>query len=242
VGDWPERLRLVPRKLMLAALGAVVVGVAGVAWWSLRPSTAPVEMTLPMASSAPSAATGPEPAPARGAPSAAPGAGSVGDAGSPGPTVTLTVHAAGAVAVPGLYRLPAGSRVADLVNAAGGLSGDGDADRVNLASPLNDGQRVYLPRHGEAVPAVEAGDEGVSPASDSPGGPGPGGPQAAAIVNLNTATAEQLDTLPGVGPSTAAAIIEHRRQHGPFKSPDGLLDVRGIGPAKLGEMRSRVTV
>jgi len=151
---------------------------------------------------------------------------------------TLVVHAAGAVAHPGLFRLPPGSRVADLLEAAGGLSGDADVDRVNLAGPLTDGTRVYGPRVGEAAPPAVATD-GSPGASGSTGTADRG---AKAPLDLNTATAEQLDGPPGVGPSTAAAIVDFRRRKGPFRSVDALLDVPGIGPAKLEQLRKLVRV
>jgi competence protein ComEA len=167
----------------------------------------------------------------------APGAG--GQPAAPIPTTSTTappelvVHAAGAVVAPGVLRLPTGSRVEDLLAAAGGPSPDADVDRVNLAAPLADGQRVWIPRVGEATPPEVPGD--------APGPPGAGG-EAEGPVDLNTATAEQLDTLPGVGPATAAAIIEHRERQGPFRSVEDLLDVPGIGDAKLAQLRDLVSV
>jgi competence protein ComEA len=152
----------------------------------------------------------------------------------------LVVHAAGAVAVPGVHRVPGGSRVADLLVAAGGPAPDADLDRVNLAAPLTDGERVWIPRVGEEAPPVVAG----TPPAPAPGGDGAGGAPGAAAgpVDLNTATAVELDTLPGVGPATAAAIIEHRERAGPFRSVDDLLDVPGIGDAKLAQLRDLVVV
>jgi competence protein ComEA len=125
------------------------------------------------------------------------------------------------------------------VSAAGGLRADADPDRVNLAAPLTDGQRVVVPVLGQPAPVdVGTGAAGGAAAGASgdaaDGGAGP--------VDLNTATADQLDTLPGVGPSTAAAIIDHRDASGPFASVDELLDVRGIGEAKLEALRDLVTV
>lgn len=142
--------------------------------------------------------------------------------------------------------MAAGGRVDDLVRSAGGLASDADPDRVNLAAPVVDGERVWVPRRGEVEPpAVVAGAGGggsaVGPAS-SPGGRSSSVPAAPVIVDLNTATAEQLDTLPGVGPATAAAILRYRDQHGPFSSVDDLLEVRGIGDAKLEQIRSLAKV
>jgi competence protein ComEA len=158
----------------------------------------------------------------------------------------MWIAAAGAVNRPGLYRLRAGARVSELLVAAGGLAVDADVDRLNLAAILLDGQRLYVPRRGEAtVPSVVTGDGGSPPTS--PSGPGASGsepdtPSREHPVNLNTATAADLDRLPGVGPSTAAAIIDHRTKNGPFHAVDDLALVRGIGPAKLEQLRSLVTV
>lgn len=141
----------------------------------------------------------------------------------PGPVV---VHVAGAVAAPGVQELAPGSRVIDAVAAAGGLMPDADAGRVNLAAELVDGTQVYVPRVGEAAPAPVSG-----------GGGSEQGP-----VDLNTADAALLETLPGIGPAIAAAIIDHRERNGPFGSVDSLLEVRGIGEAKLAQLRDLVRV
>jgi competence protein ComEA len=147
-------------------------------------------------------------------------------------TTELVVHAAGAVVVPGVHRLPGGSRVQDVLAAAGGPTPDADLDRVNLAAPVVDGERVWIPRMGEEAPPLAPGGS-PAPAAGAP---------TAGPVDLNTATAEQLDTLPGIGPATAAAIIEHRERNGPFRSVDELLDVPGIGDAKLAQLRDLVSV
>jgi competence protein ComEA len=143
----------------------------------------------------------------------------------------VVVHAAGAVGRPGLYRLPPAARVADVLAAAGGATTDADLDRINLAATVEDGQQVYVPRVGEPMPPAAPG-----------GGSGPAPDEAAGPVNLNTADAIELETLPGVGPATAEAIIAHRDEHGPFESADELLDVPGIGQAKLDRLRDLVTV
>jgi len=139
------------------------------------------------------------------------------------------VHVAGAVQAPGVYRLKPGSRVIDAVSAAGGVASDSNSDAINLAAVLADGERVYVPRVGEAAPVVVSGG---STASSAPSGP----------VDLNAASADDLDTLPGVGPATAAAILAYRERHGPFASVDDLAKVRGIGQAKLDALRGLVTV
>jgi competence protein ComEA len=194
---------------ILAGGVAVVAGLLA-ALWLLRPPEPPPEAALPFASTttalapASTSTTGPE---------------------------VVVVHVAGAVAAPGLHELTPGARVADAIAAAGGLSPQADAARINLAAPVVDGARVYVLAAGEEEPAVAVG----SPlASGSDPGTGP--------VNLNTADADALDSLPGVGPATAAAILQHRAEVGAFTSVDQLLDVPGIGEAKLEALRDLVTV
>lgn len=144
------------------------------------------------------------------------------------PRGEVVVHVAGAVHAPGVYVLASVSRVDDAIAAAGGALPDGDLDRLNLAAPLVDGSRVFVPVVGEAVPVP------VEPISgDSSSG-------AAVIVDLNVADVSALERLPGVGPATAAAIVAHRDEHGPFASVDELLDVPGIGPAKLSTLEPLV--
>ena len=144
---------------------------------------------------------------------------------------TVTVHVAGAVRVPGLYRLPEGSRIADAIEAAGGVDSEVDIDRVNLAATIADGARIDIARLGvpNPDPPVLQGGE-------------PGSPSASGPVDLNTATQQQLEALPGIGPSTATAIIDQRRRLGRFERVEDLLDVRGIGEAKLGQLRALVVV
>jgi competence protein ComEA len=140
----------------------------------------------------------------------------------------LVVHVAGAVNAPGVYELATGSRVIDAVGAAGGFAADANPDAVNLAALVGDSERVYVPVRGESI----------APVATEPGG------VLAEVwpININSADATRLEDLPGVGPATAAAIIAHRDQKGPFASVDQLADVRGIGPAKLDAIRALVTV
>lgn len=134
----------------------------------------------------------------------------------------LVVDVAGAVARPGLYHLAAGTRIADAVAAAGGLARNADATLVNLAAPLADGEQVLVPRRGAA---------GMS----SGGVPSPASP-----LDLNTATVDQLDALPGIGPATAQKIIDYRQAHGPFRAVAELEGVPGIGPSKLAQLQGLV--
>ncbi len=150
---------------------------------------------------------------------------------SPEPEV-LVVHVAGAVASPGIHQLPLGARVADAIAAAGGVTPTADTTRINLAAPVADGERVYVLAVGEASPPLVAG--GALPTG--------GGSATAGPVNLNTADAAALEELPGVGPATAAAILEHRGKVGAFTSVEQLLDVPGIGEVKLEALRDLVTV
>jgi competence protein ComEA len=147
---------------------------------------------------------------------------------------------------PGLVTIAAeGSvpvRVADVIAAAGGLAAGADTDALNLAAPVADGQRVFVPRRGAEAPAVADVDPDVGANVVS----GRSAPDAVSdpsrSIDLNRATAAELEALPGVGPATAAAIVEHRSRRGRFRSPEQLLDVPGIGPAKLAALRERVRV
>jgi competence protein ComEA len=203
--SWRDRLELLvqpssvpPAQLVLGLAGVVALAVVG--WLLLRePPGPPPESTMPRARAASTATT----------------------------AVEVVVHAAGAVRRPGLYRLPAGSRVDDLVRAAGGLGEQADLDRINLAALVADGARVYVARVGEVPPSAPAGE---------------GGEASTGPLDLNTATLDQLDELPGVGPSTAKAILDERGRRGRFSSVDDLLAVRGIGPAQLDALRDLVTV
>jgi competence protein ComEA len=142
----------------------------------------------------------------------------------------VAVHVAGRVRRPGLVRLAAGSRVVDAVRAAGGTTPGADLDAVNLARKLVDGEQVRIPAHGQAAPAAA-----------TPGAPGATAGQVAGPLDLNTATAEQLDTLPGVGEVTAGRIVAYRTAH-PFTSVDELLEVPGIGQRRFEQLKDLVTV
>ena len=246
----------------LATAVGTLVAVAVAAWWLLRTPALPVEARLPRAASSGSARTttagSRPPRVAAGAattvlPGGSPGAGPPSvtspapspvpqGATSSAPVTTIVVQVAGKVARPGVYHLPADARVVDLVDAAGGVIGDGDAGGVALAARLADGQRVVVPAVGEHV---AVGGNGASPSAPSGGAAaaGPAGvPTADDPVDLNTATLADLDRLPGVGPATAAAIVAYRDAHGPFRTVDDLGEVRGIGPARLEALRALVRV
>lgn len=139
----------------------------------------------------------------------------------------VVVHVVGAVARPGVYVLPTGSRVGAAVEAAGGLLDDAAPQGVNLARFVRDGEQLCVPTIGEAAaPTAAAG------ASGAPGG----------LVDINTADVALLDTLPGIGPATAERIVRDRAANGPFRTVDDLQRVTGIGPKKLEQLRDLVTV
>ena len=201
-----------PARLVTGIVSLSALAVGG--WLLVRAPAPPVESLMPRATPMPSpTSTGP---------------------------ATVVVHVAGAVARPGVYTLPAGSRAVDAVAAAGGAVRGADLAALNLAVVLVDTEQVYVPvlgREGSralVAPRLRPGASGSGGAATNAG--------PSAKVDLNTATAEQLDALPGVGPATAAAIVDHRTRHGPFTSVDGLLDVAGIGEAKLAALRDLVMV
>jgi competence protein ComEA len=172
---------------------------------------------------------------------------------------TIVVHVAGAVTTPGVYRLPSDARVEDAIVAAGGPVFGADVDSLNRAQRLIDGQRIGVPLIGQTDGVADGPGIGVSggtPATTADGGAAPGGVtdgsssasgtgiavSATQPVNLNTATQAELETLPGVGPSIAGAIIAERDARGGFGTPRDLLDVRGIGESRLAQLEPLVTV
>ena len=143
------------------------------------------------------------------------------------PSPRLVVHVVGAVRRPGLYRLAGGARIADALRRAGGATRRADLSLVNLAAPVSDGTQVVVPRR---APPVAPGSTAGGADAAAPAGP----------IHLNTATVDQLDELPGVGPVTAQKIIDYREQHGAFSSVDDLDAIPGIGPARLEQLRDLV--
>ena len=168
------------------------------------------------------------------APGGAPNSGFVG-AEAP----RLLIHVLGEVQQPGVYELAAESRVVDAVSAAGGFTERADTGSMNLARKLTDGEQVYVTAVGETRPpnADAPVDGGPGAGSGAGGGSGSGG-----LVNLNTATAAELETLPRIGPAMAQRILDYRTANGPFTSVDELTDVPGIGEATLEGLRELVTV
>ena len=185
---------------------AVALVVALVVYFAVRVEPPPIEDTIPMSGS-----TVISPMPSSIA------------------AFVLTVHVGGEVVHPGVYSLPAGSRVVDAVEAAGGVTSKAHTDAINLAAPLVDSEQVIVPRKGSRVTRkLERQTDGVATSGN-------------ALVNVNTASVSELDGLPGVGPATAKAIVDMRASKGQYGSAEDLLDVPGIGPAKLAQIRPLIT-
>lgn len=215
--DWIEWFGLA--RIITSAIAVGIVCVGG--WWLIRTPAAPPESALPVAvaGGAQGSVTLPPPSTSDSLTT---------DIVDAGPSAVV-VHVAGAVLVPGVFELPASSRVADAIDRAGGPSADADVGALNLAAPLVDGTRVYVPEVGEDVPIAVAApglDPTASGVDTMPAGP----------IDVNRASARELETLPGVGPATAAAIVTERDRNGPFVSFADLERVPGIGPAKLAAM------
>lgn len=236
----PTRPRLALSLRLGAVVGALLTAVC-LSWWGIAngspPAAVSVDALEPSPGASPRAASASGPSPAESS------------AGGP------TVHVVGAVVSPGVYQLALGARVHEAIAAAGGAAPDADVDRLNLAASVQDGVRLRVPRRGEPVEpqAAPAGGEGaageaVAGASDggaTPGGGGGGASGKAAAgrkVNINTATAEDLGTLPRVGPVLAQRIVEYRAAHGRFSAPEDLDAVSGIGPKMLESLLPLVTV
>ena len=203
---------------MSTAVAVAVVAVG--AWWVVRVPPAPVESSISFTATS-LAGGASESVPTEAIPS-----------------LGIVVHVAGEVKNPGVYTLSNSARMIDAVLAAGGATARADLEVINLATPLMDSSQIYVPAKGAAERPVFArpqpGVNGVQSTQSSPDTNG--------IVNINRASVTELDALPGVGPSTAQAIVDYRTTNGPFGSPEDLLNVRGIGPAKFDAMRKLVGV
>ena len=168
------------------------------------------------------------------------------------PPTSISVHVVGAVRHAGVYVLAPGSRANDALRAAGGAQQGADTAAVNLAAVVHDGEQLFIPtrRATAAVPprrlqvmspstrATSTTASSVSPVVSSVASGSTGQPNG--VISISTATQQELESLPGVGPATASAIVAHRRAHGPFRRVDDLLNVKGIGESKLAAMRSRI--
>ncbi|MBH0247223.1 ComEA family DNA-binding protein [Streptomyces cavourensis] len=225
------RLRwgLAPRTVAALTLVLLVaVGLAAFHFWSVRPQEvrapeAVAEDPLRAGAGAGAGAGGAVPRPVAGAPPSPP----------PEPAGEIVVDVAGKVHRPGVQRLPAGSRVADALRAAGGVRAGADVTGLNRARVLMDGEQVRV-----GLPQAPADQAASGTTGGAAGASGPSGP--AAPLSLSTATKEQLETLPGVGPVLAQHIIDHRTESGGFRSVDELRQVSGIGDRRFADLRPLV--
>lgn len=215
------------RRLVVGIATSLAVSFA--AWLLVRPSAPLVESVVPIAS----------------------GVGTEVVASSVSTPLTVKVHVAGAVVRPGVYELSSNARVVDAVNAAGGASSKADLERINLAQTLVDTEQVFIPRRASIASKVTTAPRlkptrttipSSTPVAGFPSGSPSGTGSSVSRVNINTATSNQLDSLPGVGPATSKAIISYRTRKGPFGKVEDLMNVPGIGPAKVAALRDFVTV
>lgn len=224
--DIRERLDGLSRGELVGLIVVVVALLAGVGLWYTRSLPRPIDVATTAGSVAPAVSPASPPA----VPAVAAASGSVSASASASASATLIVDVAGAVRKPGVFEFAPGDRVIDAVQRAGGALDKADLTLLNLAAPLTDGQQILVPTKGAAAPG------GAVVPGAVPGSTG------GALVNINTADEPTLETLNGVGPVLAAAIIQYRTEHGPFASVDQLDEVSGIGPATLEDLRSQVTV
>ncbi|MDP9298680.1 MAG: helix-hairpin-helix domain-containing protein [Actinomycetota bacterium] len=211
-----DRLDTLSRGELAGLVAVLVVTLAGAGLWYTRSLPRPVQIAGP--SPGPAAAVGPGAASGTSVASTSP-------SGAP-----VIVDVTGWVKDPGVYEFGPGDRVIDAVNRAGGARKGADLTSINLAALLTDGSQVVIPKNGAGT--ISAGGTA----------PGPTGVGGAPMVNINVASESELESLSGVGPVLANAIIQYRTQHGLFHTVDDLLDVSGIGPATLEELRPQVTV
>ena len=214
---------------LVIGLLATIIASAGI-WLLVRPSAPLVESVVPHAS----------------------GVGIVAPLSTLPTPLTVRIHVAGAVVHPGVYTVSSSARVVDVVQAAGGATSRADLERINLAQTIVDTEQVFVPfrstRTTKITVAPRLRPSRTTVPVSAPAIPGAlpsvGVPSttATSLINLNSATSDQLDTLPGVGPSTAKAIISYRNRKGPFRKVEDLLNVPGIGPSKVAAIRDQVTV
>jgi competence protein ComEA len=208
-----ERLDSLSRGELAGLVVVVVATLLGAGLWYMRSLPRPVAIAAPVDAVSP--AVSPISGPTRSAGASA---------------AAIIVDVAGWVREPGVYEFTSGDRVIDAIERAGGPRKGADLTTLNLAAPLTDGTQIVIPKPGSTT-------------SGDPGSSGDGSTSAGTtLININSASATELEELPGVGPVTAAAIIDYRTQNGPFATVDDLIDVTGIGPSTLEQIRPFATV
>ena len=206
------RLRSLERGELIGFLVVAVLLVGGAVFWYVRSLPAAVRVHAAIAPAHSSASASPSPPP------------------SPG---VVVVYVSGWVEKPGVYEFTEGDRIVDALERAGGPKKGADLNSLNLAAFLTDAQQVLVMKKGQAPPPTSSGSTtGSGTSAGVAGGP----------INLNTATLDQLETLPGIGPALGQRIIDYRAQHGAFQSVEDLLDVSGIGEKRLADLQDQVTV
>lgn len=216
-----------PRRIIAVSASLVCAGV--VVWWLVHPSGPTLESVAPRASGASEALPTTSLAP-----------------------LTVKVHVAGGVKNPGVYQLSSLGRIVDAVNAAGGPVSGADLESINLAQTLVDTEQIFVPLRSQTkqrvtvAPRLRPRTSTTVVANNSSNGTqsseSTSQPKTGGSININTASATELDVLPGVGPSTAQAIVSYRNKKGPFARVEDLLNVPGIGPAKLSQMRGQISL
>lgn len=207
------------RRIVAGSFTAIIL--LGVGWFIMKPTPVPIDAYVPQISSVVTSSIVVSPS-------------------------QVKVHVAGAVAMPGVYQLSSSARVVDAIDAAGGALRSADLESINLAQTVVDTEQVYVPikkvsrPRATVAPRLRPNRNSASKIPQT--GSGTGTAPTSQLVNVNTATASELDSLTGVGPSTAKAIIAYRTKKGSFSKVEDMLNVPGIGPAKLAAMRDEITV
>ena len=203
-------------KAYVLAILVLAIAAGSVLLWLRRPQPAPVILSTPAPTLTPTPARTPTPAP-------------------------LRVYVTGAVRQPDVYLFSPGSIVKDALTAAGGATADADLDRINLAVQLQDQQQVYVPRQGEDDPPAPPVAAASGADGSRSGSVGLSSPPSSA-VNINSASTDELQALPGIGPTYAQRIVDYREQNGPFASIEDIMEVKGIGPGTFAKLEDLITV
>ncbi len=211
---WPVLVGILVAAVLLVGAGYVLAN------WRGAAAPAGIEIVPPAATATP--APPPTPLPTA----------------TPGP---MRVYVSGAVARPAVYALPPGSIIDDAVRAAGGFTASADPVAINLAAPVAEGMQIYVPTLAEDAPTPPPVSAPVATTA-AEGGSRLGGVTTAGLININQATATELEMLPGIGPTMAANIVAHREANGPFATIEAIMDVPGIGEGRFAEMKDLITV